>query len=140
MIVYDEVFYITPVAQERPRVRVMVPKGVDKKPFAIVYDPEKSKTFKKELGQLAKDTMHKWKIIEGPVRMSCKIYIKRPKSVKRVYPEVKPDLSNYIKGVEDALNGIVYTDDSKIVDYDKCCKRYTSGDEEPCIEVVLYSM
>jgi Holliday junction resolvase RusA-like endonuclease len=142
MILYDVVFNIVPVAQERARVRVMVPKG--KKPFAIVYDPPKSKKFKADLQQLIKD-MHyqgKWDtVIDQPMIMSCKIYIKRPKSVKistRYHPEVKPDLSNYIKGIEDAMNGLVYKDDAKIIGYKDCFKAYT--EDEPCIEVTLHSV
>jgi len=141
MILYDVVFDIEPVAQERARVRVMVPKG-GKKPFAIVYDPEKSKTFKKNLQGLIKDFNDgDWEPINQPMSLSCKIYIKRPKSVKlsvREFPEVKPDLSNYIKGIEDAMNGLVYTDDAKIVKYDDCRKLYTES--FPRIEVTLYSV
>jgi Holliday junction resolvase RusA-like endonuclease len=140
MILYDVVFDIEPVAQERARVRVMVPKG-GKKPFAIVYDPEKSKTFKKNLQQLIKDMLgDSWVPISQPMSMSCKVFIKRPKSVKitaRKWPEVKPDLSNYIKGIEDAMNGLVYTDDAKIVRYDNCYKAYTS--DFPRIEMTIYS-
>ena len=43
--------------------------------------------------------------------------ITRPKSApkKRLYPETKPDLDNLTKAILDALEGIIYTNDSRIV-------------------------
>ncbi len=137
MILYDAVFDIIPVAQERPRSRVVVMK--DRKPFVVVYDPKKSKDFKKALIEIImKTTALPTMLLDQPMVMSCRIYIQRPKSVKREFPEVKPDLSNYIKGVEDAMNDLVYKDDSKIVGYTDCYKSYTNS--HPRIEVTLYSM
>lgn len=135
-ILYEEHFDIVPMAQERARVRVIQKKEEGSKPFAIVYDPERSKKFKKDLVQLISLRLPK-EILEEPMILSCKVFITRPKSVKREYPEVKPDLSNYIKGVEDAMNKLVYTDDSKIVGYTECWKLYR---EKPGISVVLYSV
>lgn len=138
MILFNDVFHIVPVAQERPRVRVIAKKGC--KPFATIYDPTKSKTFKNELRELVKASVGEASgyPLSEPLNMACRIYIQRPKSVTREYPEVKPDLSNYLKGIEDAMNGIVYTDDSKIIRYDGCCKLYTNS--HPRIEVILYSI
>lgn len=48
-------------------------------------------------------------------------------------PLVKPDLSNIVKGIEDALNGIAYIDDCQIVDL-HVMKFYS---DEPRVEVVL---
>jgi Holliday junction resolvase RusA-like endonuclease len=138
-ILYDVFFNIEPHAQERPRVRVIAKKD-GSKPFATVYDPPRSKKFKDAMAVLAVENVvlqGDFVVIDEPMIMSCKILIKRPKSVTREYPEVKPDLSNYIKGVEDALNKIVYTDDSKIVGYTECMKLYS---EKPGIHVILYSM
>ncbi len=134
MILYDEIFEIVPVAQERPRSRVVVMKG--RKPFVVVYDPKKSKDFKIALGKIIA-TRRPPELIDQPMILSCRLYIQRPKSVKREHPEVKPDLSNYIKGVEDAMNKLVYTDDSKIVGYTGCLKAYS---EIPRIAVTLYSV
>ncbi len=136
MILYDVVLNIEPVAQERPRSRVVVMK--DRKPFVVVYDPKKSKDYKKALIEIITTQLLPENIIDEPIVMSCRIYIKRPKTVKREHPEVKPDLSNYIKGIEDAMNKLVYTDDSKIVAYGACSKSYT--DSDPRIEVTLCSI
>lgn len=137
-MIYDEFFEIEPVSQGRPRARIMTPKAKGKKPFVVMYDPPESKKFKEDLrGIIMSKPMRS--LIDIPMLMSCEIYITRPKSVKRAYPEVKPDLSNYIKGIEDAMNGLVYTDDSKIVGYKDCFKRY--ADEcKPSIVVRLFGV
>ncbi len=134
-ILYEAHFDIKPQAQERPRVRVITKKD-GSKPFAIVYDPERSKKFKKDLIAQIKTKLPK-EILECPLILSCKVYIKRPKTVTREFPEVKPDLSNYLKGIEDAMNGLVYKDDSKIVGYAECMKLYRG---HPGISVILYSV
>ena len=53
-------------------------------------------------------------------------------------PIVKPDLSNYIKATEDALNGIIWTDDNLIVT-ETAEKKY-SDHPRIVIEVNLYEM
>ena len=44
-------------------------------------------------------------LLDGPLVLSVDIYVLRPKSAprKRFYPVGRPDLSNYVKAVEDAL-------------------------------------
>lgn len=63
---------------------------------------------------------------EKPVRMILNAFYGIPSSwtkkkkvmavCNEIYPTSKPDLSNILKSVEDALNGIAYKDDSQIVD------------------------
>jgi len=134
-ILFAREFDIIPHAQERPRVRVISKKD-GSKPFATVYDPIRSKAFKQNIINML--TLNPPSdILDEPMILSCKIYIVKPKTVKREYPEVKPDLSNYIKGIEDAMNKIVYTDDSKIIGYTECMKLYR---RHPGISVTLYSV
>lgn len=53
---------------------------------------------------------------EGPVILDIHVCCARPKSAKkRKYPTVKPDLSNVLKLIEDACNGILFKDDSQVV-------------------------
>jgi Holliday junction resolvase RusA-like endonuclease len=63
--------------------------------------------------------------LTGAIAMLLVIYRSTPKSWSRkkkleaetmeLMPMTKPDASNYLKGVEDALNGILFDDDAQIV-------------------------
>ena len=103
---------IEPVAKGRPRFTTQGG-------FSRAYSPKKNVDFENSvkawaIGQtfflLEKDT---------PLSVSVDFYITRPKSVsvkKRPFPTVKSDLDNYEKALLDALNGIVWKDDSQIVE------------------------
>ena len=56
-------------------------------------------------------------LIEGPCALSIVVYRPRPKSKKRArFAATAPDASKLLRGIEDALTGILYVDDSRIVD------------------------
>jgi Holliday junction resolvase RusA-like endonuclease len=69
-----------------------------------------------------------WRIIDGPLKMRLTFYMPRPKSHTRPsgelsakgertpHPIGRPDALKMARAVEDALTGIVYTDDARIVD------------------------
>lgn len=77
--------------------------------------------------------------------MDVKVYRQMPKSVSNskkkkekaekglLRPTTKPDVDNYVKGVKDALNHLIYKDDSQVVDL-KVSKFYS---EEPRVEIML---
>ena len=82
-------------------------------------------------------------LIEGPIWLRIKLYKRIPKSWSKkkhlealdgfLLPTGRPDLSNYIKSIEDALNGIYWGDDGQVVGYlDKTGKYYS---EEPRVEL-----
>ena len=56
------------------------------------------------------------KPVDGAIGIEIVFRAKRPKTVKRDYPTVAPDLDKYIRGVLDALTGIGYQDDSQVID------------------------
>lgn len=70
------------------------------------------------------------------VELSCEFVIPRPdgdwtsagalRKSARAEPSVKPDLSKLVRAVEDALSGVVYRDDSRIVAYGRVWKRYAA--------------
>lgn len=53
--------------------------------------------------------------IEGALRLELIFQVTKPKSVRRVYPHVKPDIDNLTKCVLDAFNGLLWIDDAQIV-------------------------
>ena len=113
-------FDIEPVEQARPRATRMG-KGIR------LYDPKKVTVFKRQLGMLAKRQMldRGLEPYDGPLEVRMEFYrpvqasISNKERARRLSgahrPIVKPDLSNYIKATEDALNGILWVDDNLIV-------------------------
>lgn len=74
-------------------------------------------------------------LLDGPLVLEATFFLLRPKSrpKKDKYPDRKPDLDNLVKSVKDALEGIVYTNDSRIVD-EVVRKRY---DDPPRVEITI---
>jgi Holliday junction resolvase RusA-like endonuclease len=75
---------------------------------------------------------------KNAVKVSIEFFLKIPKSISRkslesneVMPTVKPDLDNLAKTVLDGMNGIVYQDDSQIVEL-HISKKYS---DHPCTVV-----
>ena len=78
-----------------------------------------------------------------PLQVEIRVYRHVQRSLSKVErdrrlrgehrPIVKPDASNYLKLVEDALTGIVWEDDNLIADVS--CSKYYSDD--PRIEVTV---
>jgi Holliday junction resolvase RusA-like endonuclease len=57
-----------------------------------------------------------WETITDPIELCLSFYLPRPKSVKREYPSVKPDLDKLIRSTCDGLKtGGLYTDDALII-------------------------
>ena len=112
-------FTIKAVPQPQLRPRISTISG-----HPHVYDPKSTRDFKRIVTKLASDEMAGHEPITGPIKVSFTFY--RPvqqslsksafdrRAVGDELPVVKPDLSNYLKAVEDALNGVVWEDDRTI--------------------------
>lgn len=93
--------------------------------FVTVYKAAKDRTYEKSIGVIARTAMAGRGPYEGPLVLSLRFRLPIPKSqTKRtrslmaagqIAPTVKPDLSNAVKAIEDAMNGIAYIDDVQIV-------------------------
>ncbi|MBT2601403.1 MULTISPECIES: RusA family crossover junction endodeoxyribonuclease [unclassified Oceanobacillus] len=127
-----------PVSQGRPRAGKRGSK-------IIMYDPKESKEYKQYVALIAKQYAPKIPY-EGPLSVRLKIYRQIPKSttkkdralyiegIKR--PVVKPDTDNYTKAVLDALNGIIFKDDSQVTDL--FASKYYS--DKPRIEIDIQEL
>ncbi len=110
--------YGTPVAQGRPRFS-------SQGGFARAYDPKKSKDFKKYVKLVAAEHRPK-KLFEGPLQLFIRVYKPTLKNFSKkklaaaesgeLRPVTKPDVDNYVKGIKDACNQILWKDDSQVVE------------------------
>jgi len=109
-----------PVAKGRARSARL------KSGITIHYTPTKTVNFEKMVASDAKKAMHGKELLTGPLHLDITFYMPIPKSWAKkkkaaalnneIFPVTKPDCSNLQKGCEDAMNEIVYHDDSQIVD------------------------
>jgi Holliday junction resolvase RusA-like endonuclease len=93
--------------------------------FVRAYDPEKSRNYKAFVRMLAAEAC-KGPPFEGAVSLLVAVYRQPPSSWSKtkimlamcgkIRPITKPDLSNSVKGIEDALKGLAWRDDAQVVD------------------------
>ncbi|HEV8574746.1 MAG TPA: RusA family crossover junction endodeoxyribonuclease [Dehalococcoidia bacterium] len=107
--------YGVPIPQGRPRARVLrlATGGVR----ASVYERAEDKDWKQTV--LAQALEHRpLAPVEGPLAMTLSFLLPRPKSLpkRERHPIKKPDADNLCKAIKDALRGVMYRDDSQIVD------------------------
>ncbi|GGH17128.1 RusA family crossover junction endodeoxyribonuclease [Paenibacillus segetis] len=129
--------YGEPVAQGRPRASTQGG-------FVKLYDPAKSRDYK-DYVRLAAVEHAPAALIEGPIGMALTVYRSMPKYLSKypkkasaaergeILPTSKPDTDNYLKGVKDALKGVIWKDDSQVVDV-FARKRYSA---RPRIEIKI---
>lgn len=104
-----------PIAQPRPQIST---RGGFARAFVRKDHPIHA--YRSAIQLAASQAMQGRAPFEGPVRLSVTLLFPRPKShTKKQRASLahiqKPDLTNIAKGIEDALNGVVWLDDSQIV-------------------------
>ena len=133
-----------PVAKARARVRVV--KTGDGRSFASPYTPSNTRKYEDVLRLAAGEAMTGRAPLDGMVRVRVIACLPVPASLSKakraaalagtMRPTTRPDVDNYAKAALDALNTIVWRDDSQVVDL------YVSKfyDEKPrlVIEVSVY--
>jgi Holliday junction resolvase RusA-like endonuclease len=93
--------------------------------YVTAYTPEKTRSYEALIKDAARQAMGSSSPLETPVSLYLYIRVPIPASAtkKRLQaissgdekPTKKPDASNILKSVEDGMNGVVYKDDSQIV-------------------------
>lgn len=102
------------IAKGRPRARGYIRK--DGKAGSILYTPDRTVAWEETV------RYHALKMRpENPIDKALRIDLifmlpmtEAAKKKKRKHPSIKPDLDNLEKAVLDALNGLMYVDDSRI--------------------------
>lgn len=99
--------------------------------------------WKRAVAQAAGERMHGRELLDGPLTIAVDFYLPRPKGhigVRGLRPSapehhtVKPDSTKLLRAVEDALQGVVYRNDSQIVK-----QSVTKGYGEPArVEIRIY--
>ena len=106
-----------PVAKGRPRFTM-------RGGYARAYTPDKTREYEARLTEAGRDAMAGAEPLEGPLSLIMHVRLPIPASWKPAHkvsaetggtrPTSKPDWDNYAKCC-DALNGVVWCDDSQIV-------------------------
>lgn len=117
----------------------------------LVDDNKKSKSW---MGLVAEAAHEAWgrDLLDGPLWLGAKFYFKRPGShfrqgkyaglLKPSAPEhhiQTPDVSKLMRALEDALTGIIWTDDRRIVGYAEPTQRFWTTEAERAV-VSVYTL
>lgn len=122
---------VEPYGKGRPRF-----KRVGK--FVRTYTPPKSAQAENAI-KAALAVLHKSPALTGPLKVSLRFVMRRPKRTKNVHPIVKPDIDNVQKLVCDSANGILWVDDAQLVHVD-ARKVYDLVNPVPRIELTVEAM
>lgn len=127
-----------PVAKARARITIAGGR-------AHAYTPAKTAAYEQLVAVYAAAAMKNAPLLEHPVRLHLGIYCKVPGSWSKKKradalagierPAKAPDIDNICKSVADGMNGIVWVDDSQIVEL-VCSKHYAL---EPYVSVSVTS-
>ena len=91
-----------------------VPQGRPRFYRGIAYDPPASKHFKKDVATLV-NSLDISAICTGKIKVRIDIYKSATKFKKGVTSKRYGDIDNLAKAILDGLNGVVWKDDSQIV-------------------------
>lgn len=133
------VVYGTPIGKGRPR-------ATSRGGFVRMYTDAKTLGFEAAVADEARIAMKEWEPFDTPMQLQLSAYYPIPKSWSKkkrqqaidgdLHPHVKPDLDNVLKAVLDAINGVVYVDDSQVINM-VATKRYST---DARIEVYLHEV
>ena len=103
------------------------PRATKRGKHIALYTPEKTVSYESTIALVASQAMVGRTPIEGPVVASIFIALPIPASwskkkqaqaaADQLLPITKPDSDNVVKAIFDAINGVVWGDDTQVVDH-----------------------
>lgn len=75
-----------------------------------------------------------------PLRLTVEFLMPRGKTVTREQHTIAPDLSKLLRSTEDAMTGIVWVDDSRIVEHGPMKKRYVLPGEKEGAHIMVETL
>lgn len=90
----------------------------------LVQSCKRTMPWRQEVAAVAAKAMKGLALLDGAAELTVYCFLPRPRShygkhglrpSAPKYPTPKPDLSKMVRAIEDALTGVVWTDDSRVV-------------------------
>ncbi len=128
-------FYAPGKAQPQGSIRAFIPRGW-KRPI-LTSDNPNLKAWRNTVAAIAR-TVAPSTPFTGAVEMTVCFELPRPKSLPKrvVHCTKKPDVDKCLRGILDALTGIIYADDSQVI-YVAARKRYAVPERGPGVYVTV---
>lgn len=124
-------FVVFGVAQPQGSAKAFMPRGAR---FPVVTsDNPQVKGWRQLVAQAASAALNgSGQLTEGAVRVVAEFYLPRPKSLakKTLAHMTRPDVDKLARAISDALTGVVWRDDSQVVQL-KVSKFYAAPGDSP---------
>ena len=90
-----------------------------------MYTSAKSRGYMKSVADQVQDCLPSdWRPLDKPIAVMVTFYLAEPKTRRRVFPSVRPDVDNYLKALFDGMTQAgIWVDDSIVCDI-VASKRY----------------
>ena len=128
-------FEVIGKAEPKGSTRAFIPKGWTR-PIITTNNP-KSKGWQQLVAEQAQ-TVARDGLFTGPVVLIVTFRLPRPQSLpkRELHHVKKPDLDKLVRSTKDALKGVLYRDDSQVVDL-HARKVYAAIAAAPCARITL---
>ena len=102
-----------PIAQPRPRITARGRHGVAYVPRGHAIHAWRA-AIREEMERCVSQSEQEFPIRGESLHVMMSFYLRKPKSNRKTLPISRPDLDNLAKAVLDAVNGVIWGDDSQV--------------------------